>query len=204
MKFKTVDHAVICGRQRSGKSQYLRQLCYRIPDFILFDYRKEHSELGHVTRYPERIPELWASGVRKIVFYPTYRNEDELEEVSEVALGLRNLVIATEETDCILGGDPRHPLRRNFREVIHGGSGHYGLGLICVTRRLANLNSDIISQTNWIVFFKQTSKADRKRLEEECGEEASKIEDKPPYHYGEYSGETGQITWYRPLKAELL
>jgi len=30
------------------------------------------------------------------------------------------------------------------------------------------------------------------------------IEDKPSYHYGEYSGETGQITRYKPLKGELL
>jgi len=205
MKFKTADQVVICGRKRSGKSRYLKHLCYHLPEFILFDYHHEHGDLGHVCRYPERIPELWVSGVRKIVFYPTYRNEDELEEICEIAKGLRNLVLIIEETDCVLGGDPRHPLRRHFRDIVHTGSGHYGIGLICVTRRLANLNSDIISQTNWIVFFKQTSKADLKRLEEECGEEASKIENKTvPYSFGEFSGETGQITWYRPLKGELL
>jgi len=55
----------------------------------------------------------------------------------------------------------------------------------------------------WIAFFKQTSKADLKRLEE-CGEEVRKIEDKTvPYSFGEFSGETRQITWYRPLKGEL-
>jgi len=56
-----------------------------------------------------------------------------------------------------------------------------------------------------LVFFKQTSKADLKRLEEECEEEARKIEDKTvPYSFWEFSGETGEITWYRPLKGEHL
>jgi len=204
MKFRTVDQVVVSGIKRSGKSQYVKNLCYHIPEFIIFDYHHEHGDVGHVTRYPEKIPELWASGVRKIVFYPTYRNEDELEEICEIAKGLRNLVLIVEEADCVLRGDPRHPLRRHFRDIVHTGSGHYGIGLICVTRRLANLNSDIISQSNWLVFFKQTSKADRKRLEEECGEEASKIQDKPPYHYGEFCGETGTIIFYKPLKQELL
>jgi len=204
MKFKTADQVVICGRKRSGKSKYLKNLCYHIPDFIVYDFHHEHSDLGHVIRYPERIPELWIKGIRKVVFYPTYRTEQELEEISEIAKGLRNLVIVIEETDCVLRGDPRHPLMKHFRDIVHTGSGHYGIGLICVTRRLANLNSDVISQTNWIVAFAQTSKADLKRLEEECGEEARQIVGKPPYHFFEFSGETGEITFYKPLKEELL
>jgi len=87
------------------------------------------------------------------------------------------------ETDSILGGDPRYPLARQIRDIVHTSSSHYGLGLVCVTRRLANPNRDIISQTNHIIFFKQTSKADLKRLEEECGEEAGEIEHKSPYYF---------------------
>ena len=108
------------------------------------------------------------------------------------------------ETDSILGGDPRYPLARQIQDIVHTGSGHYGIGLVCVTPRLANLNRNIVAQTNRITFFKQTSKADLKRLEEECEEEAREIEHKSLYYFVEYSGETSRFTWYRPLKENLL
>ena len=146
-------------------------------------YQILDSELGYVTWYPDKIPELWIKRIQRIVFFPTYQNEEELKEICQIGKGIGNSVITTEENDSILGGDPIHPLARQIRDIVHTGSSHYGMGLVCVTRRLANLNRDIISQTNHIIFFRQTSKADLKRLEEECGEEAGEIEHKSPYYF---------------------
>jgi hypothetical protein len=188
---------VVCGRKGSGKSTYVKALIGVVDCFILFDYHIEHEALGYPTADLDAIPILWAKGIRKIVYVPTYRSVHEVERICWIAKRLRNLVLVIDECDRLV--QKKAELHgTEIGELIHGGR-HYGVGLITVTRRFADLHEAFISQADFIVWFNQHSKGDRKRLEDELGEEALKISQMPEYSYGEYAARTNQIQWFKKL-----
>lgn len=188
---------MVCGRKGTGKSTYVKALIKPIDAFVLLDYHMEHLNLGYPVRDLKQVPLLWTKGVKRIIYVPTYHSFQELEELCRLAKLLRNLVLIIDECDRVvqkqeaLHGSP-------FGEIIHAGR-HYGVGLISVTRRFADLHEALISQADFTVFFSQHSKGDLKRLEDELGEEALRIEGMPEYYFGEYNARENKIRWFRKL-----
>jgi DNA helicase HerA-like ATPase len=200
LKFKTTDQIVVCGRKGSGKSTYVKALIRPIDRFVLFDYHGEHTLLGYPIRDISKLPVLWTRGVRRVIYLPRYRSFEELEQVCRVAKILRNLVLIVDECDRLI--EKKSSLNdTGIGDLIHGGR-HYGVGLISVTRRFADLHEAFISQADFVVFFSQHSKGDLKRLEDELGEDALKIRDMPEYFFGEFDAKANRISWYRKLDLE--
>lgn len=76
---------------------------------------------------------------------------------------LKKVFISKNEFFVIDEADGFFPNRKTLSKLenrfIHIGR-HYGLGAITVTRRLANLHTDLVSQANKIFIFKLWSRAD--------------------------------------------
>jgi DNA helicase HerA-like ATPase len=197
LKFTTTDQIVVCGRKGSGKSTLVKELIRKTLSFIIFDYHHEHTALGYPTRDLNAIPLLWTKGAHRIVYLPKYRSLEELERLSAIAKLLRNLVLIVDECDRVI------PKKISLNEtgigdLVHGGR-HYGVGLITVTRRFADLHEGFISQADFIVFFSQHSAGDLERLQKEMGEEALEITKLPPYCFGEYDARENRISWFKKL-----
>jgi nucleoside-triphosphatase THEP1 len=200
LRFKTTDQIVVAGRKGTGKSTYVKALIRPIDRFILFDYHWEHTLLGYPIHDISKLPYLWSKGVRRVVYLPHYRSFEELEQVCEVAKQIRNLVLIIDECDRIV--EKKANLnKKQIGDLIHSGR-HYGVGLITVTRRFADLHEAFLSQADWIVFFSMHSSKDMDRLEKEAGPEALKISELPQYFFGEYDGKANHVTWYRKLDLE--
>jgi DNA helicase HerA-like ATPase len=193
---------VVCGRKGSGKSTYVKACLKEIIHFILFDYHLEHQQFGYPVRQLDKLPLLWGRGVRRAIYVPRYRSFEELEEVCKVAKILRNLVLVIDECDRLV--EKKSSLNNtNIGDLVHGGR-HYGIGLISVTRRFADLHEAFISQADFTVFFSQHSSGDLRRLEDELGEEALKIRRMPQYYFGEFDHKANQINWYKKLDLSFL
>lgn len=202
LKFSTTDQIVVTGRKGTGKSTYVKALLRPITSFIVFDYHHEHGTFGYPVADLEKIPLLWTKGVHRIIYLPRYRSFEELEELCKIAKALRNLMVIVDECDRVV------PKKISLNEtqigdVVHGGR-HYGVGLITVTRRFADLHEGFISQSDWIVFFSQHSDGDIQRLEEEVGEVAEAIKDLPEHSFGEYDGRANQVNWFKPLDSRFV
>lgn len=165
--------------------------------YVLFDYHMEHSTFGYPFRDISKLPLLWTKGVQRAVYIPTYRSFEELENLCRIAKVLRNLVLVIDECDRLV--EKKMSLNEtHIGEIVHGGR-HFGVGLITVTRRFADLHEAFISQADFTVFFSQHSSGDINRLKDELGEEALLIRGMPQYSFGEYDHKANRITWYRKL-----
>jgi hypothetical protein len=95
------------------------------------------------------------------------------------------------------------PNRKNLlhaqKTLIHLGR-HYGLGVIFITRRLANLHTDVISQTSKIFSFRLFSGADANYLEAmQLSEIIAPIWGLEKYHFVFFDSETGQLAQCPPI-----
>jgi hypothetical protein len=195
LRLTTTDQIIVCGRKGTGKSTYIKRLLKEITTFILFDYHYEHSTLGYPVTNLSQLAIYWSKGVHRIIYLPHYRSFEEVEELCKYAKIFRNLVLIFDECDRIIKKQ-QNLHGTSFGEIIHAGR-HHGVGLITATRRFADLHEAIVSQSDFIVFFSQHSAGDIERLEKEIGGEAAKIEEMPPYYFGEYSARENKVTWFK-------
>ena len=68
-------------------------------------------------------------------------------------------MLVVDEADSIFPNIPNTRLNFNSNYLCHYGR-HYGIGLMCLTRRLSRLHADIVSQTSKLFMFKLFSSAD--------------------------------------------
>jgi DNA helicase HerA-like ATPase len=143
MEIKSTDLAIIAGKRGSGKSTLLKALMATTePSFI------QNYGYGYIKIDP--LGELQGT-------YIDYGDRLKYNQVLKEAFEKKNQFIVTDEADGFFPN--RKSLSKLETRFIHIGR-HWGLGGMFVTRRLANLSTDLVTQANKIFIFKHWQRAD--------------------------------------------
>lgn len=143
---------VITGMRGYGKSTFFKQLSKGIEYFIVWDTLMEHGDLGVCTNRIEDITQENLKHFKKIVFQNPDTSLSFFEEfIKAVWENLNNCVVVIEEIDLYANN---HYMPDALEKIIKIGR-HKGIGLIGITRRIADTSKVLVSQSNYIITFKQ-------------------------------------------------
>lgn len=178
------DILTICGRRGSGKSNLAKTLIRFLINsgcpVIIIDPLQEHRDFSGATN--------------KLIMWG---DQQSFENFLAQIIGTWRGIIVIDEADGFF------PNRKNLlphqKTLIHLGR-HYGLGMIFVTRRLANLHTDVISQTSKLFSFRLFSGADANYLSlMQLNELIEPIWNLEKYHFVYFDGNTGEMAICPPI-----
>jgi hypothetical protein len=184
----------VLGQRGSGKSSWVKKRLPKIPRFILWDTLGEYK--GHETfdnledlvRYLHKNE----SGFFQAVYNTL--NEDEFEKVCRLAGAVGTCTLIVEEVDTY--ATPTN-CPYELRKLLKVGR-HYGVSMIFVSRRPAEINRLITSQSQRFVCFKMFEPRDIVYLRSIIGNEALTLSDLPVLQYVDWRHgtiEKGVIIW---------
>ena len=158
---------------------------------IVYDPLFEHSMLGVPTRSVDDVKQL-----DRVVYQPIKNDEEEFERFCKTVWENRdNIIVFVDE--CDEHADLYH-LPTFFGRLVRLGR-HKGIGVVAITRRIANLNKTVPALSQIIISFRQMLPNDVGYLADFMGwKNASQLRDLPDYHYLNYDGKTGTIGVTRP------
>lgn len=171
IKHKTVT---IMGRKKSGKSNLLHYLLRRKERYrnhLIFDTMREHRGLNRYIPDYKRGKELrkeFDAFAKSMVFETERKKRPEflcIEELNRIAPNRKTPPESI--NDCI--DEPRH----------------YDIGVIGITRRPSQVNTDFIELSDYLLVFHLSGKNDIKRLNDEAdglGDATKGLGDKD-YHF---------------------
>ena len=195
------DIILITGKKRSGKSYFLTH--FLIPLFfqskiriLIWDYNWEHKGQA-ITHNLNDLIEFFNRGTQLIVYQPIQKNPSDFSLFCQTALRLHNIMLCIEEVEryadhFIVYNQP------NFKALIDSGR-HRGLGLICTSRRVTWLASDIPFNLDYLFIFKQTRPQDLKYLSEWVGDGVYEIEKMEEYSFLCWNDANGTLTKMKPM-----
>jgi len=145
-------HTMVFGRKGTGKSNWVQWALDRdaYAAHLMYDVCAEHDALN--------------------TYLPEYRRGDramsELDEVVESMV----LQVPTERRPSILGIEevsrfcgPHSPPPESVYELVDMNR-HYGVGLLGVARRPAQVHTDMVELADNVIIFRLTGAADKRRL----------------------------------------
>lgn len=169
--FSQTDIWCIVGKRGSGKSNITKNLIKMLVQFkcpvLIIDPLNEHREFD---KY----------GVKRAVI--EYGEPEQLDKVlDEIYNSGWKGVIVVDEADGFYPNQTKLSKQRKY--LIHLGR-HRGLGCICITRRLSNLHTDVVSQAHKLVIFRLSAGADKNYLDNaQLSELVPAIWTLQKYHY---------------------
>ena len=175
---KTNEINIICGQRGKGKTTLAKWLAKRIKRKIILDLLGEYSD----------DPEL-----KKFCFIP--ESDDEIERFFERVYREGNKTIIIDEADLIFPN--RIKLVDIYYKIVHLGR-HRGIGLLLITRRIANLHKDIVSLADTIFIFRLLIKNDIEYLRYFIGDDIFKAQNLKDYHF--LIWQKGKIQYSEPIK----
>lgn len=164
-QYRPTEIMVVCGQKGSGKSHLAEVVCKNIDRILIYDTLHEHGAIAKPTYTPPKEENL--NG--KVVFQPLNRSRELFDQVCGEVWKRGNICFMVDECDRF--ASKFEPLTPNFDNLVNLGR-HRRCGLICVTRRLARLHNDIISQADSVVSFYQYLNRDVDTLAENLGDQA--------------------------------
>jgi len=153
IRYETDTVMVITGQRGSGKTTLAKYIIKNLDSFVLFDVNIEYHDFGTVAKKISDIWRLWQRGIRKIRYVGRCEDQDFRQFIQLIWGKLYNTVIVVEEAEGYFMNKP-FPLRGIKNLIIHRGR-HKALGLIVITRRIAALHKDVLSQARTIISFFQ-------------------------------------------------
>jgi DNA helicase HerA-like ATPase len=156
--YRTDELMVVCGIAGKGKSHFVKWICKSLPSFIVWDVHGQHKELGILVK---DLFEL-RKNKGKLVYIPKDTSLQHFDEFCLICFEKWNTTVIVEEAQSYFPSSP-FPLKGNMGRLVSQGR-NKGIGLICATRRIADLHKDIVSQAK-IISFHQFWENDLKTLE---------------------------------------
>lgn len=158
---------------------------------IIFDPLFEHSMLGVVVNKPEDIGQQ-----ERVVFQPISNTVEVFEEFCKYIWQNReNILVIFDEVD---EHADLYNLPVYFGRLVRLGR-HKGIGVVGITRRIANVNKTLPALSHHIISFRQTLPNDVGYLADFIGwKNASKLRDLPDYYYLHFDWKTAEIGKTRP------
>ena len=189
----------VLGQRGSGKSSWVKKRLPTIPRFILWDTLGEYQgfetfdNLEDLVRYLDKNE----SGFFQVVYNTL--EETDFEKVCRLAGAVGTCTLIIEEVDTYAT-----PANCPFelRKLLKVGR-HYGTSMIFVSRRPAEINRLITSQSQSFVCFKMFEPRDIVYLRSIIGNEALTLSELPVLQYVDWrhgSIEKGVIVWERSGK----
>jgi hypothetical protein len=149
MPIESTDINIIIGKRRSGKTTLLKAIMASTePAFR----QKTAQVLGQPKEFIKIDPLMEFGGQ-----YIRYGDTIKYNEVLKLMFKNKNEFIVTDEADGFFKN--RQNLSTVQNEFINIGR-HWGLGGLFITRRLAKLHTDLVSNANKLFIFKLWTKAD--------------------------------------------
>jgi hypothetical protein len=176
IRIRSDEIVTVCGRRKFGKTTFAKHI------LGAFDRRRVYDPNGEYVEFEDR-------------FVP--HSSEPYEPFFDDCWRSGNLELCVDEADKVW---PLHkPLRGAFYNIVHLGA-HRNLGLIAITRRVANLHKDVFSQSNHVFIFSQFIKGDIEYLQD-CGvEDAEKVRKLPRWWCYYWNPETTEMILLPPLE----
>jgi len=177
---KSDDILVLLGHRGSGKSWLGKKLAKKFPRLIVWNFMLEDmSKLGYAVETPKELIDAIKQKVTHIVYNPLHKNEIEFEQVNKIIYSIGyNYAYYVEETD-FFARSKYIPFW--FNELLNRGR-HHGNALICVARRIYNLNPSVHFNANHIFVFNTTDGRDLTYLRN-IDSRLVEAKNLPKYHY---------------------
>jgi len=163
IKMKTNEINVICGQRGKGKTTLAIHICKRIRRKRILDILGEYSKHRELKRF---------------CYIP--RSKDDIERFLNRVWRDGNVLLIIDEADLIFPNKIK--LRDIFYKIIHLGR-HRNIGLLAITRRIANLHKDIVSLADTIFIFRLIVKSDLDYLRYFIGDDIFLAQDLEDYHF---------------------
>ena len=190
LNIKTTDVLTIAGQRGTGKSTLLRMIARAAKKIIVYDPLFEHGMLGVPTGNVNDVRQL-----DRVVYQPLKNDEEEFEKFCKAAWEKDNVIVFVDECD---EHADLYCLPTYFGRLVRLGR-HKGIGVVAITRRIANLNKTVPALSQHIISFRQMLPNDISYLADFMGwKNASQLRDLPDYHYLDYDGRTGAIDVTKP------
>ena len=184
---KSNEVGTIAGKRGMGKSTIARMIGKLFKKLIVYDPMFEYGMLGTRVRNLDDIGQL-----DKVVYSPMNNTLEELEKFCDwVWIHRKNVMVILDEIDEHAKGNFLPP---KFGRLCRLGR-HKGLGVVGITRRIANLNKTLPALSHHIISFRQNLPNDIEYLAEFIGKQpASKIMELEKYQYIWYEDERSTFT----------
>lgn len=153
---------MICGQRNCGKTTLAKYLLKNIQRRAIYDINAEYRE------FPES-------------FVPQSPADQAWFFADCYAKG--NITVCVDEADLVFS--KHKPLEGAFYKIVHLGR-HRNVGLITITRRVANLHTDVFALADHIFIFRLFSPPDIDYLKKFIGDNAYAVQTLPNWHFCYY------------------
>ena len=178
---KTSDRNTIAGMPGQGKSELARALAMYSPRVFMFDPMDQYGDVAHALR---------------VVPAKGQDEKEALEPLAARAMREGNVLLIVEEAEIALG-EPYSAILPEMKALVLRGRNR-GVGLVAVTRRVANLSKTVFGLSEHVFLFKHFAPNDLEYLNRFIGKEWGQvISELPPWHFLHYSN--GQVDRMPPL-----
>jgi len=179
---ESTDIVVIAGKRRSGKTT----LAKGITSSIESEFLKNGVKIVTID------PLMELNGI-----YIRFGDRVTSNKILSECFKTKNIFLRIDEADGFFPN--RVTLSKYENEFIHIGR-HWGLGGMFMTRRLARLHTDLVSQANKIFIFKLWNKADLDYLRgSDLGDFIPIVTQLKPYHFLGIDLDNNKYTVYNPI-----
>jgi hypothetical protein len=172
----------VCGQRGSGKSYWTKKLVRSLPRCIVFDSLGEYEADQRIYDLEEMVDFLIADQTNEKLFtiaYDTHLGAEDFPLFCRAILARGNVHLVIEELDLYckpLSTDPE------FLKLLKYGR-HYGIQIIGVSRRPAEVSRDFTSQATRFITFGNREPRDIQYFRSVFGNEADRIKTLPQFHY---------------------
>jgi len=174
---------VVLGQRGSGKTSWVKNHIPALPRFILWNtVNDDFRGFDSVESNRDLYEYVWSkrNGVFQVVVNCLEENEaNSFDFACKLALALENVCLVIEEVDTFATPTV---IPFDLKRVLKVGR-HYGVSMVAVSRRPAEINRLITSQAQRFVCFKTIEPNDVRYLTSIIGESARELPEIPPLHY---------------------
>lgn len=172
----------ITGKTQSGKTYFARHLAKQIPNVLIYDIKRQYSDLGAVVHTILELESAFSAGCTRVIYQPLDLSIEHFDAVCAwIVEHLRNITFFVEEVHKFAQKHKIPPAFNTLLTVCQGPP--YFIGIVSICQRTANVHNDILSQsTVWFV-FKLFLLADAEAVEGSTNIKAQDIMNLPYFYY---------------------
>ena len=195
-------HMFLCGKTRSGKSEFIRSLLNRFPRVIIHDRKFEWGAWAARNHYlvintSDQLIKALQKGYKRIVYQCADPTKEDFDDVCHVVFQTGNVYFVIDEAASY---SPHGQIPFWTGELLRLGAGR-GVGVCSLVQRPRDVNNVLLSEATTIISFRLQLETDRNKIGTTVGREVEEtLRTIPQYHFLLYESEEDRITWCSPIQ----